>query len=232
MITVRRSSERGHAERGWLKSFHTFSFADYYDPRFMGFHDLRVINEDWIAGGQGFPTHPHKDMEIITYVISGELSHKDSLGNGAAIRPGEVQRMSAGTGIRHSEFNSKKDEETHLLQIWILPEEEGLRPGYAQKNFADKLATEQLVLTVSRDGRDGSLTMNQDADFYVAKWGKADSFDFKARSGRKFWLQVVNGQLLMNGNKLEPGDAAAVSDEPTLRISSTGPAEFLLFDLP
>jgi len=232
MINVRRSNERGHAERGWLKSFHTFSFADYYDPEYMGFHDLRVINEDYIAEGQGFPTHPHKDMEIITYVVQGELAHKDTLGNSTVIKPGEVQRMSAGTGIQHSEFNNKKDQKTHLLQIWILPEARDLKPGYGQKNFADQFGTEKLVLTVSHDGRDGSINMNQDVDLHVGKWQAADSLDFNARSGRKYWLQLISGDLKVNQTSLNPGDGAAMADESALKISSSGPAEFLLFDLP
>jgi redox-sensitive bicupin YhaK (pirin superfamily) len=231
MISVRRSNERGHAERGWLKSFHTFSFADYYDPGFMGFQDLRVINEDFIAPAQGFPTHPHNDMEIITYVVKGELSHKDSLGNGAKIKPGEVQHMSAGTGIRHSEFNSRDDEETHLLQIWILPEAKGLKPGYGQKNFAGKLATEKLVLAVSRDGREGSISINQDVDLYVAKWSGAEELNFQVRDGRKYWLQLIAGDIKFNQTQLGPGDAGIAVDEKSLTVSSTGPAEFLLFDL-
>jgi redox-sensitive bicupin YhaK (pirin superfamily) len=232
MIAVRRSNERGHADRGWLKSFHTFSFADYHDPKFMGFQDLRVINEDYIAPGKGFGTHPHNDMEIVTYVVRGELAHKDTLGNTTAIKPGEVQRMSAGTGIQHSEFNSKADQETHLLQIWILPEKRGLKPSYGQKNFADKLSKEKLVLTVSHDGRDGSINMNQDVDLYVAKWSAADTLEISARPGRKYWLQLVAGDLTVNENKLRPGDAVALVDEPKLQILSSGPVEFLLFDLP
>lgn len=231
MIAVRRSNERGHAERGWLKSFHTFSFADYHDPQFMGFQDLRVINEDYIAAAQGFPTHPHRDMEIITYVVKGQLAHKDSLGNGTTINPGEVQRMSAGTGIRHSEFNNKQDQETHLLQIWILPEKHDLQPGYGQQNFSEQLKNEKLVLTVSREGRNGSIKMNQDVDLHVAKWSKADNFDFALREGRKGWVQLINGELKINDTSLKPGDGAAIVKESKLRISSSGPAEFLLFDL-
>lgn len=232
MITVRRAKDRGHAERGWLTSFHTFSFADYYDPQFMGFHDLRVINEDYVEGGQGFPTHPHKDMEIVTYVVEGELAHKDSMGNSTAIRPGEVQRMSAGTGIQHSEYNNKKDQRTHLLQIWILPEKKGIPPGYGQRSFAESFKTKDLTLTVSRDGRDGSISMNQDVDLYVGKWENAKSVEFKSRPGRKFWVQLVRGDLEINNLKMEKGDGAAIAEEPLLRLKSGGPSEFLLFDLP
>ncbi len=232
MINVRRANERGHAERGWLRSFHSFSFADYHDPKFMGFQDLRVINEDYIAGGQGFPTHPHKDMEIITYVVSGELAHKDSMGNSTSIKPGEVQRMSAGTGIQHSEYNNKKDQDTHLLQIWILPEKKNIEPSYGQKNFADSYKKNDLTLTVSRDGRDGSVKMNQDVDLYVAKWAEGKSVDFTPRPGRSAWLQVVKGELTLNNLKMENGDGAAINGESRLQMLSKGPAEFLLFDLP
>jgi len=232
MIHMRRAKERGHAERGWLTSFHTFSFADYYDPKFMGFHDLRVINEDWIAGGEGFPTHPHKDMEIVTYVVEGELAHKDSMGNSTAIKPGEVQRMSAGTGIRHSEYNNKQDQKTHLLQIWILPEKKDIPPSYGQKSFTDAFKAKDLTLTVSRDGRDGSISMNQDVDLYVGKWETGKSVQFKARPGRKFWLQLVKGELSVNNLKMEMGDGAAIAEEGALEIKSGGPSEFLLFDLP
>ncbi len=231
MIAHRRTSERGHANHGWLDSHFTFSFAEYYDPKFMGFRDLRVINEDRIAGGKGFQTHPHADMEIITYVISGALAHKDSLGNGTTIKPGEVQHMSAGTGIRHSEFNPLPDTETHLLQIWILPDKRGYPPGYGQKDFAQKFLESDLTLTVSKTGRNGSIAINQDVDLYVAKWREAKAVSFKARADRGYWLQVVSGEVKMNNLKLTSGDGGAVTDESELKIQSQGAAEFLLFDL-
>lgn len=231
MIAHRRTDERGHANHGWLDSYFTFSFAEYYDPKFMGFRDLRVINEDRIAGGKGFGTHPHADMEIITYVISGALQHKDSLGNGAMIKPGEVQHMSAGTGIRHSEFNPLPDSETHLLQIWILPDKKGYPPGYGQKDFSQQFLTNDLTLTVSKTGRDGSIAINQDVDLYVAKWEKAKTLSFKARAGRGFWVQLVRGELQINNLKLNPGDGVAVNEENELKMQSAGAAEFLLFDM-
>lgn len=231
MLTIRRSKDRGHAQLDWLDSFHTFSFSSYFDPLFMGFRDLRVINEDRIAPARGFQTHPHKDMEIITYVISGELAHKDTLGNETRIRPGEVQRMSAGTGIQHSEFNSRTDMETHLLQIWILPSAKNLAPGYGQKNFATSFAEHPLTLTVSPDGRDNSIAMNQNAELWVGKWAEARSLDWKILSYRYGWVQVVSGPLVVNGHALEAGDGLAVAEEPVLQLRSQGPAEFLLFHL-
>lgn len=231
MLNVRRAKERGHAERGWLTSYHTFSFADYYDPAFMGFHDLRVINEDFIQGGQGFPTHPHKDMEIVTYVVEGELAHRDSMGNSTVIKPGEVQRMSAGTGIQHSEYNSNKDRRTHLLQIWIVPAAKGISPSYGQRSFEDSFAKNALTLTVSRDARAGSIAINQDVDLYVGKWSVGGSVDFNPRPGRKFWVQLVSGQLAVNELQMEPGDGLAITQEPRLQLKSGGSSEFLLFDL-
>lgn len=232
MIEVRRSDERGHAEHGWLDSYHTFSFSSYYDPKFMGFRDLRVINEDYVEGGEGFPTHPHKDMEIITYVIKGALAHKDSMGNSTQILPGEVQRMSAGTGIQHSEFNPNKDQQVHLLQIWIQPEKRGIQPSYAQKSFARELETEALKLVVSKEGREGSITMNQNVDLYAAKWTKAQKVQFPLKTSRYAWVQIVDGNLTLNGERLSKGDGAAVGGESLLELISEGPAEFLLFDLP
>lgn len=230
MIQLRRSKERGHADHGWLKSYHTFSFANYYDPDFMGFRDLRVINEDWIDGGTGFPTHPHKDMEIVTYIIEGALGHKDSMGNSTTIHPGEIQRMSAGTGVQHSEYNHASTR-THLLQIWLQTEKRGIAPSYGQKSFAKELAEGDLTLVISRDARQGSVGIHQDADIYAAKWAASKTVDFALKRERYAWLQVVSGPVKLNGETLETGDAAAVGDETNLKISSTGPAEFLLFDL-
>lgn len=230
MMVVRKSADRGHADHGWLKSHHTFSFADYYDPKFMHFRDLRVINEDFIAGGEGFPTHGHKDMEIITYIIDGMLEHKDSMGNTATISPGEVQRMSAGTGVRHSEYNHLKDRETHLLQIWILPEKNDVQPGYGQKNFSQALEEKGLVLVVSKDGREGSITMNQAADVYAGKLKAGDKREFSLRSGRHAWIQIAKGELAVNGISLKQGDGVAISDESILKVESKG-SDFILFDL-
>jgi quercetin 2,3-dioxygenase len=232
MIQTRKSQERGHANHGWLDSFHTFSFAGYYDPDFMGFRELRVINEDRVAGGAGFPTHPHKDMEIITYVISGELAHKDTLGNQTRILPGEVQRMSAGTGIQHSEFNPLSNTETHLLQIWILPERQGIEPSYGQKSFAKELESGEFTLVASRSGRDGSVSINQDVDLYAAKWTTPRQHTFELRRDRYGWVQVVDGELDLNGKILKAGDAAAVADEPSLSFTAKSPTHLLFFNLP
>lgn len=229
---VRRSEERGYAEHGWLKSFHSFSFANYYDQKFMGFRDLRVINEDFVEGGNGFPTHPHNDMEIITYVVEGELAHKDSMGNQATIKPLEVQRMSAGTGVRHSEFNPSKSTEVHLLQIWIIPEKRSIEPSYAQKSFASQLNGGELTLTVSRDGRDGSLTMNQDVDLYAAKWSSAKELDFNLPAKKYAWVQLIDGDLRVNEDQLKAGDAVAIGSSDqlnVLKLRASGPAHFLLF---
>ncbi len=232
MIQLRRSGDRGHADHGWLDSYHSFSFADYHDPDFMGFRVLRVINEDYISGGRGFPTHPHRDMEIVTYIIDGELAHQDTLGTKAVIRPGEVQRMTAGTGIQHSEFNSLKDKRTHLLQIWILPEKAGLAPSYGQKSFAAELAKEDLVLLASRDGELGSVTLNQDIKLYGGKWSGARAKNFAFKKGRYGWIQNVSGTLEVSGKMLAPGDAAAISGEEQISLQASGAVEFLLFDLP
>jgi redox-sensitive bicupin YhaK (pirin superfamily) len=231
MLVVRKSLDRGFADHGWLKSRHTFSFADYHDRQFMGFRSLRVINEDHIAGGTGFGTHPHRDMEIISYVVSGALTHKDSMGNTAVIRPGEVQRMSAGTGVTHSEYNYEKDRETHLLQIWILPNKTGKAPGYGQKSFEKEMNSQKLVLTVSGDARDGSIGIDQDADLYVSRLKKADSLSFGLRPGRHAWVQVVKGKLSVNGVELDAGDAVAASEEPKLDFLASEDSELLLFDL-
>jgi len=231
MMQVRKSNERGGADHGWLKAKHSFSFADYYDPQNMGFRDLRVINEDQVAAGAGFPTHGHADMEIITYVVKGKLEHKDSMGNTAAVLPGEVQHMSAGTGVRHSEYNPSATEELKLLQIWIMPAKRGLKPSYGQKSFTKELDSGKLILTVSQDGRDGSIPINQDADLYAARPKKGNDLQFELRDGRYAWIQVVKGSLIVNGQSLSQGDAVAMTEEPLLKISPQEDAEFLLFDL-
>lgn len=233
MLQIRKSSDRGHANHGWLESFHTFSFADYYDPSHMGFRVLRVINEDKIAAGRGFPTHPHQDMEIITYLVDGALEHKDSMGTSSVIYPGEVQHMSAGTGVQHSEFNHFKDRSSHLLQIWLLPDERSVKPGYGQKSFASDMAARDMVLAASPDGRDGSLKIHQDVDLYVAKWdsGRESNFLFRSKS-RYGWVQLVRGDLSVNGTELEPGDGMAVAGEEKITLSAKTGAEFLVFDLP
>ena len=231
MIKIRRSTERGHADYGWLDTNYTFSFSNYYDPRFMGFRSLRVINEDFIAPDQGFPTHGHRDMEILTYVIRGELSHKDSMGNGTTILPNEVQRMTAGTGILHSEYSSPTDE-THLLQIWVLPEEENLTPGYEQTFFAPEDKKGKLKLVASRAGTDGSVTIHQDVSLYSSILGKDEKVSHELAENRHAWVQIVKGEIELNGEVLQTGDGAAVSDEKLLDIKSLAPdTEFLLFDL-
>lgn len=233
MLQVRKSEERGHAVHGWLDSFHTFSFADYYDPSFMGFRALRVINEDRIAGGQGFPTHPHQDMEIVTYVIEGALEHKDTLGTKSTIYPGEVQHMSAGTGIQHSEHNPLKDMGTHLLQIWILPDKRGHAPRYGQKSYSDRLKKEDLVLTISPDGREDSIPIHQDVDLYVGKWNDAREVKFKFRQlGRYGWIQMIKGDLEVAGTLVKAGDGLAIAAEEEVLLKSKTPVEFLIFDLP
>lgn len=231
MLTIRKSKDRGQADHGWLKSQHSFSFASYYDPENMGFRSLRVINEDFIAGGTGFGTHPHRDMEIITYVVKGALEHKDSMGTTAVIVPGEVQRMSAGTGVAHSEYNKLKDQETHLFQIWIMPKKLGNKPGYGQKSFEEQLNSKDMVLVVSQDGRDGSIEINQDADLYISRLKAGKTLEFKLRPKRGVYLQMVKGQLKINNALLAVGDAAAVSEEDLLKIQAQEDSEFLLFDL-
>jgi len=231
MIGVRPADARGVANFGWLDSRHTFSFGEYHDPRYMGFSDLRVINDDRIAGGGGFPTHPHRDMEIVTYVIEGGLAHKDSLGNGAVIRPGEVQRMSAGTGIRHSEFNESRTDPVRLLQIWLLPEKQGLSPGYEQKEFPAAARRNRLALVGSRDGRDGSVTIHQDVSLYAGLIEAGAAVEHSLAPGRRAWLQVARGAVELNGVKLSEGDGAATRDETRLAIRATSPADLLLFDL-
>ncbi len=234
-ITVRRSSERGHADHGWLNTYHTFSFSEYYDPDHMGFRVLRVINEDRVAPGEGFGTHGHKDMEIVSYVIEGALAHKDSMGNGSTIRPGDFQRMSAGTGVRHSEFNGSDSEPVHFLQIWVLPEKDGLKPGYEQKSYPAAERTGQLTLVVSRDGHAGSMRWNQDARLFSAILTPGEDIEDRIPEGRYGWVQVVKGVLGLNGETLSAGDGAAITKAGTLSLSTpvSGPgAEILLFDLP
>jgi len=231
MIRIRRSNERGHANHGWLDSRFSFSFADYYDPQFMGFRSLRVINEDYIEPAQGFPTHGHRDMEIITYVIDGELSHRDSMGNGETIRPHEVQRMTAGTGVLHSEYSSPTDK-THLLQIWILPEKQNLQPGYEQKLFAPEEKQGKLRLVASKGGDDGSVHINQDVRLYASILSAGDAVTHELAEGRHAWVQLISGSLEVNGEKISSGDGAAVSEETSLTLNaSVSPTEFLLFDL-
>lgn len=231
MIKVRRSDERGHANHGWLDTHYTFSFSDYYDPRFTGFRDLRVINEDFIEPGQGFPKHGHRDMEIITYVISGELSHRDSMGNGETIHPNEVQRMTAGTGVLHSEHSSQTDK-THLLQIWILPERKDLTPGYEQKFFAPEEKQGKLRLVASRGGDDGAVRINQDVRLYDSILKPGDKVSYDLASGRHAWIQLIRGSIKVNGERLNAGDGAAISEETSLLIKALADgSEFLLFDL-
>jgi len=231
MISIRRSNERGKANYGWLDTNYTFSFNDYYDSRFMGFRNLRVINEDFIEPGQGFPKHGHRDMEIITYMVSGELSHRDSMGNGETIHPHEVQRMTAGTGVRHSEYSSPTDK-THLLQIWILPEKENLEPGYEQKIFSPEEKQGKLRLVASHGGDDGSVKINQDVNLYASILNKGDQVSHDLVDGRHAWLQLISGSIDVNGETLNAGDGAAISEERTLRVKSLeNYSEFLLFDL-
>ncbi|MGC2185275.1 MAG: pirin family protein [Terriglobales bacterium] len=231
MINIRRSAERGGGDFGWLKTQHSFSFDTYHDPRFMGFRSLRVINEDWVQAGHGFPMHPHRDMEIITYVLDGALEHKDSLGNGSIIRPGDGQRMSAGTGVRHSEANSSKTEAAHLLQIWILPDRRGHEPGYEQKAFPEAEKRGKLRLIASPDGNDGSVTIHQDARLYVSLLQPGQEVKHELGKGRYAWLQIAKGAVELNGHSLNQGDGAAISDEQRLIVKATENAEVLLFDL-
>ncbi|HYH38738.1 MAG TPA: pirin family protein [Azospirillum sp.] len=231
MITVRSRDERGAVNMGWLDSRHSFSFGHYYDPAHMGFRTLRVINDDRVIPGAGFPTHGHADMEIVSYVLDGALEHKDSLGTGSIIRPGEVQRMSAGTGIRHSEYNASRENPARFLQIWILPEREGLAPGYEQTAFAEAEKRGRLRLVGSRDGRQGSVTIHQDVDLYAGLIDGDESATLELRPGRHAWVQVARGQVRLNGVTLKEGDGAAVSEETTLALDQGIGAEVLLFDL-
>ena len=231
MISVRKSDERGKADIGWLNARHSFSFGQYYDAKHMGYGPLRVINEDHIAAGAGFGTHPHENMEIITYVLDGALEQQDSLGSVSVMRHGDVQRMSAGTGIRHSEFNHSKDNEVHLLQIWILPERTGLPPSYEQKTFAAAGKQNILKLIVSPDGRNGSLKIHQQIDIYAATLNHGADVKFEPKVNRKIWLQVALGSLTVNGELLHPGDGAAIEGEKSLAFTSSDNAEFMLFDM-
>lgn len=232
MIELRKSADRGHANHGWLDSHHSFSFADYHDPQHVQYSVLRVINEDRVAPGAGFPTHGHRDMEIVTYVLDGALEHKDSLGTGSVIRPGDVQRMSAGTGVRHSEYNASRSEPVHFLQIWIMPKQNGIAPGYEQKNFAPATLTDRLHLIASPDGRDGSVTIHQDALLYAAKLDGQSVLTHDLSAGRKAYVQVARGSLQVNGTTVQAGDGVKIEKETQIVLSSGQSAEALLFDLP
>lgn len=231
MITLRPSHERGHANHGWLDSYHTFSFANYYDPEHMGFRALRVINEDRVAAGRGFGTHPHRDMEIISYVLSGSLAHKDSMGNAATITTGEVQRITAGTGIAHSEFNPSDKDPVHFLQIWILPDTAGLTPSYDEKSFPTEVKQGQWRQMAGRNPADGAVHINQDVDLYATVLTAGETRSFELRPDRYAWVQVAQGKITLNGQSMEAGDGAAVSDETLLEVQAHSDAEVLLFDL-
>ncbi len=231
MLAIRPADERGLANLGWLDSRHTFSFGHYYDPQFMGFGPLRVINEDQVKPAQGFGTHGHSDMEIISYVLDGALEHKDSLGTGSIIRPGDVQRMTAGTGVRHSEYNASETDPVHFLQIWILPEKDGLEPSYEQKAFSDEEKQGRLRLVGSRDGREGSVTIHQDVNLYSSLLDGDDEVDFELGEGRNGWVQVARGSLDLNGETLTAGDGVAIRGAKTLRFDNAENAEILLFDM-
>ncbi len=231
MITVRKSNDRGHADHGWLNTRFTFSFADYFDPKHIHFRTLRVMNDDRVAGGGGFPTHPHQDMEIVTYVLEGALEHRDSMGNGSVIRPGDVQYMSAGTGVAHSEFNASEKESVHLYQIWMFPDKKGYKPAYDQKNFTVEEKRGKLRLLVSPDGRDGSVKIRQDNELYATVLGAGESVQHALKPERHAYLQVARGSVTLNGTTLETGDGAEISAEKKLELSGVKDAEVLLFDL-
>jgi len=231
MITLRKAAERGHADHGWLDSHHTFSFADYYDPAHMGFRMLRVINDDTVAGGQGFGSHPHRDMEIISYVLDGALAHRDSMGTGSVIEPGDVQRMSAGTGVVHSEFNASKTAPVHFLQIWLMPARHGLAPGYEQKRFTDAEKAGRLRLVASPDGRDGSLTIHTDAQLYAGVFDAEQRAALPLAPGRHAWVHVARGRVRVNGHELAAGDGVALTDEAAVAIEGLARGEVLVFDL-
>jgi len=230
MMIIRKSNERGHAEHGWLDSYHTFSFADYYDPQWMGFRTLRVINDDLIMPGMGFGTHPHRDMEIISYVLGGALEHRDSMGNGRVIKPGEFQYMAAGTGVEHSEFNPSSTEATRLLQIWIMPDAKGVKPRYAERNLA-QAPTGKLHLVTSKTGRDGSMEIHQDAELLLARLEPGQSVKHSLAAGRHAWAHVAEGEVTINGQELAGGDAAGATKEGALEIAAAKPSQVLLFDL-
>lgn len=231
MITKRLSRERGHADYGWLSTYHTFSFGDYEDPQHKNFRRLRVINEDFVEPGQGFPTHAHQDMEIVTYVLEGALTHQDSMGNRSTIRPGEVQRMSAGSGVTHSEYNHSPSEKVHLLQIWILTEKKGMNPGYEQKKFSSGGKSNQLRLIVSREGEKNAVTIYQDVRLFDSRLESGKNLTYQIPPKRHVWIQMIDGKIQVNQTVLEAGDGAAVSDEKVLAIQGVEPADFLLFDL-
>lgn len=230
MMTIRKAQDRGHANHGWLDAHHSFSFAGYHDPRWMGFRSLRVLNDDTIAGGGGFGTHPHRDMEILTYVLSGALAHQDSMGNGRIIRPGEVQYMAAGTGVEHSEFNHSETAPVHLLQIWLVPDRRGAPPAYAERSFA-QATSDRLHLVASKSGRDGSIAINQDVDVHIVKLNPGAAMTQPLQPRRHAWVQVAEGELTLNGQLLATGDGAALSDETGITFTAERPAQALLFDL-
>lgn len=231
MIIIRKAEERGHFDFGWLNTYHTFSFGDYYDPKHTSFRSLRVINEDFVQPAHGFPTHGHRDMEIVTYILEGELEHRDSMGTGSIISRGDAQRMSAGTGVRHSESNPSANAPVHLLQIWIFPEQQGMKPDYEEKKFSDEEKRNNLRLIVSPDGAGGSVKIHQDAKIYAALLDQGKEVAHKLSNGRGAWLQVAAGAVTLNGVDLKQGDGAAIDDESDIRISASQPAEVLLFDL-
>ncbi len=231
MITIRKSQERGHFDHGWLNTYFTFSFADYYDPQHVHFRTLRVLNDDRVAADAGFPEHPHRDMEIVTYVLEGALEHRDNMGNGSVIRPGDVQYMSAGSGVTHSEFNASKTEPVHLLQIWMFPEKKGMKPAYDQKNFAREDKQGKLRLVASPDGREGSVTIRQDNELYATVLGAGESVRHDLKPKRHAFVQVARGSVKLSGTKLGEGDGAAISEEKTVELTGVQDAEVLLFDL-
>ena len=230
MIAIRKANERGHADHGWLNSYHTFSFANYHDPNWMGFRNLRVINDDTVAPGAGFGEHPHRDMEIISYVLDGALEHRDSMGNGRVIKPGEFQYMAAGTGVLHSEYNPSKRDPVHFLQVWIQPDTTGTKPAYGEKAYSSA-APGRLNLVASNSGRDGSLRINQDADLWLAKFSDSEALTYELKPERHAWVHVAEGSVELNGRKLSAGDGAAISEETKLRLAGSGKAQVLLFDL-
>ncbi|MBL9028319.1 MAG: pirin family protein [Myxococcales bacterium] len=232
MISIRKAGERGHADHGWLDSHHTFSFADYYDPAHMGFRNLRVINDDRVAPGRGFGSHPHRDMEIVSYVLEGALAHKDSTGTGAVVRPGDVQRMSAGTGVVHSEFNASDREGVHFLQIWLLPGQRGIAPSYEQKTFTTDDKRGRLRLVASPDGKEGSVTVHTDASIFAGVFEAGESASLTIDAGRHAWVHIARGGVRVNGHDLAEGDGLAISDEAAVHVEGIGGGEVLVFDLP